>query len=52
MGRVFCSQIVGQINIDEAPCLADLGARHSAGFGTGLQGVRMNAEEFGGFVKV
>lgn len=44
--------MLGQINIEEAPRFADLGARHLAGLGAGLQGVRVKAEEFSGFGEV
>lgn len=44
--------MLGQINIQKPPRFADLGARHRAGLGAGLQGVRVQAEEFGGFGEV
>ena len=44
--------MLGQINVQKPPRLADLGARHQPGLGAGLQRVRVKAEEFGGFGKV
>ena len=52
IGRVLCAQMVGQINIDEAPRPAHLGAWDRAGLGAGLQRVWVNAEEGGGFDEV
>ena len=52
IGRVLCTQIVRQINIDENPLSPNLGARHLAGLGAGLQGIRVDAEEIGSFDEV
>jgi hypothetical protein len=48
----LCAQVFGQVKVEKSPFLADLGARHHARPGAGLQGVWMKAEEGGGFGEV
>jgi hypothetical protein len=48
----LCAQVFNQVKIEEAPRLADLGARHRAGLGHCLQCVRVQAKESGGFIKI
>jgi len=52
IGRVLCPQVFGEINIDETPLAADLGAGDLAGLGPGLQRVRVQAKEGGGFGQI
>ncbi len=47
VGRVLCAQVFGEVNVEEAPFLADLGAGDLARPRPLLQGVRMQAEECG-----
>lgn len=48
---VLCADVVQQINLDEYPALADLGAGYLSGPGFFLQGHRVNLEQGGGFLQ-
>ncbi len=47
VGRVLCAEVFCEVNVEEAPFLADLGAGDLARPRPLLQGVRMQAEECG-----
>jgi hypothetical protein len=48
----LCAQVVGEINVQEAPGFPELGTRHLSGLGTSLEGVGVKPEEFRGFLEV
>ncbi len=48
----MCAHVGGEINVEEAPRLADLAAGDEPGLGAGLQGVGVQAEELRGGAQV